>query len=456
MHSHHYLGDDPALFAGKRVVVLGHGQLGDGHRGRGRPDRRARLPRRPPRRVDRPQVRLRPPARPVRDHAARSRSRSASASCRRRCAPRSATMERYGLPKPDHRPLEAHPTISRHDPHAAHARRHHAQAEHRAADRATASSSPTAARSAPTSSIYGTGYKVSFPFFDPALVVRARQRPAALQARLPPRAARPVLHRAAAAARGDDAARRGAVGVDLRPPDRPLRAAAARRAAWPTSRASARRCASATSPPSATRCRSTTTTTCTSSSSERKRGAKRRVSRREATKEANRAAIARRRPRGLRRARLRGRGRARRRPPHGPRLRARSTTTSTARTRSSAPSSRRSAPTPAARCARRGWRAGGLRGRGLPRVLRLHRRRARDVRVPGAQRRSGAAAGARTSCARTSPSGVRAGRRRRVLRARDGRRRTGDRAALLLARKPRDRCRGNRLCSRFVPRRSLR
>ena len=29
----------------------------------------------------------------------------------RRCAPRSGTMERYGLPKPDHRPLEAHPTI---------------------------------------------------------------------------------------------------------------------------------------------------------------------------------------------------------------------------------------------------------------------------------------------------------------------------------------------------------
>ena len=136
-------------------------------------------------------------------------------------------MERYGLPKPDHRVLEAHPTVS----DTILTRLTHGDITPK----------PNIARLTERTVvfadgseegidvvIYGTGYKVSFPFFDPALRLRARQRPAAVPARLPSRSARPLLHRAAAAAGRDDAARRGAVGVDLRPPDRALRAAATR------------------------------------------------------------------------------------------------------------------------------------------------------------------------------------------------------------------------------------
>ena len=230
MHSHDYLGDDPALFAGKRVVVLGHGQLGDGHRGRGDPERRARVPGRAPRRLDRAQVRLRAPARPVRDRAA-GPARGPPA-----LLPDDAA--RRGRLDGALRAAEARPPAAggapddlRQDLHAAHARRHHAQAEHRAADRATASSSPTAARNTSTWSIYGTGYKVRFPFFDPALVAAPDNDLPLYRRVFHPDAAGAVLHRAAAAAGRDDAARRGPVRVGLRPPDRPLRAAAERRAA---------------------------------------------------------------------------------------------------------------------------------------------------------------------------------------------------------------------------------
>ena len=66
MHSHDYKGDDPSSSATRRVVVLGHGQLGDGHRGRGELRRRAHLPRRAPRRAHHPQVPVRQPDRPDR------------------------------------------------------------------------------------------------------------------------------------------------------------------------------------------------------------------------------------------------------------------------------------------------------------------------------------------------------------------------------------------------------
>ena len=111
MHSHHYLGDDPALFAGKRVVVLGMGNSAmdiaveatqtaervflAARRGAwivpkyvfGRPlDQFVTAPRIPL---------------AVRQRFMQTTLRAAVGD-----------MERYGLPKPDHRPLEAHPTIS--------------------------------------------------------------------------------------------------------------------------------------------------------------------------------------------------------------------------------------------------------------------------------------------------------------------------------------------------------
>jgi dimethylaniline monooxygenase (N-oxide forming) len=111
LHSHHYLGDDPAFFAGKRVVVLGMGnssmdiaveasQTADrvflaARRGAwivpkyvfGRP-------------LDQFVTKARVPL-AVRQRFMETTLRAAV-----------GTMERYGLPKPDHRPLEAHPTIS--------------------------------------------------------------------------------------------------------------------------------------------------------------------------------------------------------------------------------------------------------------------------------------------------------------------------------------------------------
>ena len=264
MHSHHYLGDDPAFFAGKRVVVLGMGNSAmdiaveatqtaervflAARRGAwivpkyvfGRP-------------LDQFVTKARVPL-AVRQRFMETTLRAAV-----------GTMERYGLPKPDHRPLEAHPTIS----DTILTRLTHGDITPK----------PNIARLTDDSVVFADGSEEprgrrrlrhrlqgQLPVLRPRAGLRARQRPAALQARLPSRAARPVLHRPAAAAGRDDAAGRGAVGVGLRPPDRPLRAAAARRAAG-RHRARARgACASATSPPGATRCRSTTTTTCTSSS----------------------------------------------------------------------------------------------------------------------------------------------------------------------------------------------
>ena len=78
-------------------------------------------------------------------------------------------MERYGLPKPDHRPLEAHPTIS----DTILTRLTHGDITPK----------PNIARLTERTVVfadgseeevdvvvYGTGYKVSFPFFDPGLV----------------------------------------------------------------------------------------------------------------------------------------------------------------------------------------------------------------------------------------------------------------------------------------------
>ena len=78
-------------------------------------------------------------------------------------------MQRYGLPKPDHRPLEAHPTIS----DTIFTRLTHGDITCKPnIARLTSDSVAFADGSAERADVvvYGTGYKVSFPFFDPALV----------------------------------------------------------------------------------------------------------------------------------------------------------------------------------------------------------------------------------------------------------------------------------------------
>jgi dimethylaniline monooxygenase (N-oxide forming) len=168
MHSHHYTGDDPELLAGKRVVVLGMGNSAmdiaveatqsaervflAARRGAwivpkylfGRPLDQV---------ITAPRIPLK-----IRQGIMQATLRAAVGN-----------PERYGLPKPDHRVLEAHPTVS----DTIFTRLTHGDITPK----------PNIARLTPDSVvfadgseeradvvIYGTGYKVSFPFFDPALV----------------------------------------------------------------------------------------------------------------------------------------------------------------------------------------------------------------------------------------------------------------------------------------------
>ena len=112
MHSHDYKGDDPDLFRDKTVVVLGMGNsamdiaveasfVADAH-----------VPRRAPRRARDPQVPVRQADSTRLGGSRRSRSRSAGRLFQGMLKVYLGDMERYGLPKPDHRFGDAHPTIS--------------------------------------------------------------------------------------------------------------------------------------------------------------------------------------------------------------------------------------------------------------------------------------------------------------------------------------------------------
>ena len=109
-------------------------------------------------------------------------------------------MERYGLPKPDHRPLEAHPTIS--DTILTRLTHGDITCKPNIA-RLTTDSVVFADGSAERADVvvYGTGYKVSFPFFDPALVSAPDNELPLYRRVFHPELRRPVLPRAAAAAR---------------------------------------------------------------------------------------------------------------------------------------------------------------------------------------------------------------------------------------------------------------
>jgi cation diffusion facilitator CzcD-associated flavoprotein CzcO len=78
-------------------------------------------------------------------------------------------MQRYGLPKPDHRPLEAHPTVS--DDilsRVAHGEVTPKPNIERLTERTVVFADGSEVEADIV--IYCTGYKVSFPFFDPALI----------------------------------------------------------------------------------------------------------------------------------------------------------------------------------------------------------------------------------------------------------------------------------------------
>jgi dimethylaniline monooxygenase (N-oxide forming) len=168
MHSHHYTGDDPELLRDKRVVVLGMGNSAmdiaveaaqtaervflAARRGAwivpkyvfGRPlDQFVTAPRIPLK---------------IRQRFMATTLRAAIGD-----------MERYGLPKPDHRVLEAHPTIS----DTILTRLTHGDITPKPnIARLTHDSVVFADGSEERADVvvYGTGYKVSFPFFDPGLV----------------------------------------------------------------------------------------------------------------------------------------------------------------------------------------------------------------------------------------------------------------------------------------------
>ena len=339
-------------------------------------------------------------------------------------------MERYGLPKPDHRFGDAHPTVS--DDILS-------RMAHGTITAKPNIASLTPRRRALHRRLRGQGRRRRLlhrlqghvPVLRRGLHRRARQRPAAVPPHVPPRHPERVLHRAAAAARGDHADRRA------RSPSGSATTSPGRYALPPPARAAgrhrgraARGCSSATSRPSATRCRSTSTTTSWRLAKERRAGAERaraqgnRLPVRAARSRAGRGvsgAVAARPPRGARR------------PPTAPRSsprgatcspssatarracatscaarssrRARSTTTSPTRSRCSARSCTRSARRRGAACAPpagRRRRRGVRRGR-LPRLLLLHRRGRGAGGVPDAATR---ARSARCSRSPRRPAGI--------------------------------------------------
>ena len=108
---------------------------------------------------------------------------------------RPATSTDYGLP-------EARPQAARGPPDgllraaaADRPRRHHRQAEHRALRRRPTVRFVDGSEEEIDLVIYCTGYKITFPFFDPDLRLGAGQPDAALPPGGPGRAPRPLLHR---------------------------------------------------------------------------------------------------------------------------------------------------------------------------------------------------------------------------------------------------------------------
>ena len=228
MHAHHYIDNEP--FKGKTRRRRRDRQQRDGHRRRVELRRRANVPLLAPRRARHPEVPVRPAARPDRRQPLHRR---AAVGVRKRDASRRSYRARRrrdgGLRAAETRPRPRRgaPDDLRRLPQPRRARRDRLQAEHRRAAGRPRALRGRHGRARSTSIVWCTGYKVTFPFFDAGLISRARQRPAAVPPRLPSRHRQRLLRRAAAAARRDHAARRGAGAVDRRLPARRVRAAGA-------------------------------------------------------------------------------------------------------------------------------------------------------------------------------------------------------------------------------------
>ena len=167
MHSHDYTGEDPELFRDKHVVVLGMGNSAMDIAVEASFVAPRDLPRRPPRRLGDPEVPVRPPAGPAPGVGARAvavRRRVQAARCWKLDGRR---HERYGLPKPDHRVRRGAPDRS--DDMLARI----AQGEIVPKPNIAELTERTV-RFADGSEVdadvvvYCTGYRVTFPFLDPA------------------------------------------------------------------------------------------------------------------------------------------------------------------------------------------------------------------------------------------------------------------------------------------------
>ena len=132
-----------------------------------------------------------------------------------------ADMTAYGLPKPDHKLFEAHPTVSS----ELLPRLGHGDIEVKPnIDRFSGGRTVRFTDGSEEEIdlvVYCTGYKMTFPFFDPRGLLRPRQPAAALPPGRLGRAPGPLLHRLHPAAGADHAAGRGAGGMGCRPARRP-------------------------------------------------------------------------------------------------------------------------------------------------------------------------------------------------------------------------------------------
>ena len=136
-------------------------------------------------------------------------------------------MTDYGLPKPDHKLLEAHPTVSSELlPRLGHGDitvkpnidRFDGGRTVRFADGSEEEIDLV---------VYCTGYKITFPFFDPEVFAAPDNRMPLYRRVVVGRAPGPLLHRLHPAAGRDHADRRGAVGMGRRPARGPRGAALA-------------------------------------------------------------------------------------------------------------------------------------------------------------------------------------------------------------------------------------
>ena len=141
-------------------------------------------------------------------------------------------MTDYGLPQPDHDVLEAHPTVS----DDLLSRLGHGDITVKPTISRFEGSTVVFADGSTVDAdvvVYCTGYKVTFPFLDESVLATDDNHVDLYRRVAPPDRPGTVVHRAAAAARGDHAAGRGPVTLGRRPDQGAGDASAARRDAGP-------------------------------------------------------------------------------------------------------------------------------------------------------------------------------------------------------------------------------